>query len=65
MCRCVAARPKRACIQQQEEEEQLRGVQGNDVQGGRAQCERSCDVAAAGEPAQGAVESRVEDVGGR
>jgi hypothetical protein len=65
MCRCDAARPKRARVQQQEEEEQLRGVQGNDVQGGRARCERSCNAAAAGGPAQGAVESRVEDVGGR
>jgi hypothetical protein len=48
MCRCDAARPKRARVQQQEEEEQLRGVQDDGVQGGHARCERSYSTAAAG-----------------
>jgi hypothetical protein len=55
----------RTRVRQLEAEEQLHSVQGDDVQGGRARCERSCNVAAAGGPAQGAVESRVEDVGDR
>jgi hypothetical protein len=40
-------------------------VQDDDVQGGHARCERSGNAAAAGGPAQGAVESRVENVGDR
>jgi hypothetical protein len=43
MCRCDAARPKQARVQQQEEEEQLRGVQG-----AHARCRRSYIMAAAG-----------------
>jgi hypothetical protein len=31
MCRCDAARPRRARVQQQEEEEQLHGVQDDGV----------------------------------
>jgi hypothetical protein len=49
----------------QEAEEQLHGVQDDDVQGGHARCDRSCNAAAAGGPAQGVVESRVENVGDR
>jgi hypothetical protein len=52
MCRCDAARPKRARVQQQEEEEQLHGVQDDGVQGGHARCGRSCSVAATGESAR-------------
>jgi hypothetical protein len=48
MCRCDAARPKRARVQQQEEEEQLHGVQDDGVLGGHAQCGRSYSTAAAG-----------------
>jgi hypothetical protein len=44
-------------------EEQLHGMQDNDVQGDHARCKRSCNAAAAGGPAQEAVESRVENVG--
>jgi hypothetical protein len=47
-CRCDAARPKRAHVQQQEEEEQLHGMQDDGVQGSRARCGRSCSAMVAG-----------------
>jgi hypothetical protein len=52
-------------VRQLEAEEQLHSVQGDDVQEGRARYERSCNAAAAGGTAQGAVELRVEDVESR
>jgi hypothetical protein len=43
-----AARPRRTRVRQQEAEEQLHGVQDDDVQGGYARCERSCSAMVAG-----------------
>jgi hypothetical protein len=63
--RAGGAEAERTRVRQLEAEEQLHSVQGDDVQEGRARCERSCNAAAAGGTAQEAVESRVEDVEGR